>query len=184
MFSPQERADSDDQPVSDFLDLLGWRHDRTGPKKKPFWSSFDALGLTLDLSLLESRREIEVTNKEGRAEKIASKVPDVQRRGKMTLQDAQEIHNLLNFANGYFSGRALKYACFKIFSLVQRGAKPLIRLEEWCNDVVAFLQESKPRRVPLGLDTNTVLAFTDGSWEDGKAGWERCSSMSLRAERW
>ena len=119
-------------------------------------------------------------NKESRAEKISSKVRGVQKQGKMTLQDAQEIHGLLNFANGYFSGRALKYACFKIFSLVQRGAKPLIRLEEWCNDVVAFLQESKPRRVPLGLDTNTVLAFTDGSWEDGKAGWERCSSMSLR----
>ena len=109
-------------------------------------------------------------NKEGRAEKIVSKVQDIQRRGKMTLQDAQEIHGILNFANGYFSGRALKYACFKIFSLVQKGEKHLIRLEEWCNDVVALLQESKPRKIPLGLDTKIVLTFTDGSWEDGKAG--------------
>ena len=60
-------------------------------------------------------------NKEGRAEKIASKIEEVQRNKKMTLQDAQESHGLLNFANGYFAGRVLKYACFKIFTLVQKG---------------------------------------------------------------
>ena len=60
-------------------------------------------------------------NKEGRAEKIASKIEEVQRDEKMTLQDAQETHGLLNFANGYFAGRVLKYACFKIFTLGQNG---------------------------------------------------------------
>ena len=78
--------------------------------------SFDVLGLTLNLSHLKVKKELEVMNKEGRAEKIAAKVQAVQRQGKMSLQESQEIHGLLNFANGYFSGRALKYACFKIFS--------------------------------------------------------------------
>ena len=111
-----------------------------------------------------------VKNKEGRAEKIASKMQEVQRKENMTLQDAQEIHGLLNFANGYFSGGALKYACFKFFSLVQKGEKHLSHLKDWCNDVIILLQESKPRKIPLGLDTRTVLSFTDGSWEKGTAG--------------
>ena len=86
------------------------------------------------------------------------------------MQDAQEIDGLLNFANGYFSSRALKYACFKIFSLVQKRRKTPDPFRGVVYDVVALLQESKPRRIPLGLDSKTVLAFTDGFWEDGKAG--------------
>ena len=44
--SPACSSDSTDHVVSEFLDLLGWRHDRTGPKGRPFASSFDVLGLT------------------------------------------------------------------------------------------------------------------------------------------
>ena len=35
MFSPKGAAAETDALVSDFLDLLGWRHDRTGPKGTP-----------------------------------------------------------------------------------------------------------------------------------------------------
>ena len=123
MFSPRESSESADQLVSEFLDMLGWRHDRTGPEGKPFSSSFDVLGLTLDLSVLESEGTIIVKNKDGRAETIISKIKKVQSKDSMALQDAQEIHGLLNFANGHFAGRSLKYACFKIFSLVQKGER-------------------------------------------------------------
>ena len=170
MFSPTCSSDPTDHVVSEFLDLLGWRHDRTGPKGRPFASSFDVLGLTLDLSLLEEEGNIVVKNKEGRADKIASKIEEVQRSKKMTLQDAQEIHGLLNFANGYFAGRALKYACFKIFSLVQKGEKPVSPLEDWCRDVITLLRSSEPRKIPLGLDTRSILSFTDGAWEKEVAG--------------
>lgn len=55
MFSTRESSEATDQLVPDFLDLLGWRHDRTGPKGKPFSSSFDVLRLTLDLSCWKTR---------------------------------------------------------------------------------------------------------------------------------
>ena len=51
MFSLEKAAAETDAVGSDFLDLLGWRHDRTGPKGKPS-PSFDVLGLALDLSSL------------------------------------------------------------------------------------------------------------------------------------
>ena len=170
MFCQENSAESTDHLVSDFLDLLGWRHDRTGPKGKPFAPAFDVLGLTINLSRLGVGKELEVMNKEGSAEKIAAKVQAVQRRGKMTLPEAQEIHGLLNFANGHFSGRALKYACFKIFSLVSHGESSPPSLGIWCEDVLSLLSESKPRKIPLGLDTKKILIFTDGSWEDSSAG--------------
>ena len=114
--SPDSSAQETDTLVSDFLDLLGWHHDRTGPTGKPFAPSFDVLGLTLDLTGLRNDRSVILRNKGGRVKKIASKIAKVKDSGVMSLSDAQKIHGLLNFATGYFvGGRSLKYACFKFF---------------------------------------------------------------------
>ena len=110
MFSPESSAHEADMLVSDFLDLLGWHHDRTGPTGKTFAPSFDVLGLTLDLTGLRNDRSVILRNKGGRVEKIASKIAKVKDSGVMSLSDAQEIHGLLNFATGCFAGRSLKYA--------------------------------------------------------------------------
>jgi len=170
MFSPEGAAAETDALVSDFLDLLGWRHDRTGPKGKPFQPTFDVLGMSLQLAGLPESRTITLGNKEGRIEKISLKVQKVQEAGQMTLADAQEIHGLLNFATGYFAGRALRYACFKIFSLVDKGDSKSPRLKKWCEEVLVLLESVQPRTIPVGINTNTVLIFTDGSWEAGVAG--------------
>ena len=66
MFSPEKTAAETDAMVSDLLDLLGWRHDRTGPKGKPFAPSFDVLGLTLDMASLSQEGIVTLKNKEGR----------------------------------------------------------------------------------------------------------------------
>ena len=88
----------------------------------------------------------------------------------MLLAEAQEIHGLLNFATGYFAGRFLKYACFKIFALIDREGQGKAQLISWCDDVLAFLEAVQPRTVSISLDTRTILVFSDGSWEDGVAG--------------
>ena len=108
MFSPKASGVETGSLASDFLDLLGWRHDRTGPKGKPFHPSFDVLGMTMHLSGLQESQTITLNNKEGRIEPISSKVRKVQEAGQMALSDAQEIHGLLNFATRYFAGRALR----------------------------------------------------------------------------
>ena len=50
MFSPVELCDSADESASELLDILGWLHAKTGPKGKPFESSFDVLGCNLNLA--------------------------------------------------------------------------------------------------------------------------------------
>ena len=69
MFSPEELATSADEAASELLDLLGWRHARTGPKGKPFESSFNVLGCSLSLDRVTSG-EVVLENKQGRLERI------------------------------------------------------------------------------------------------------------------
>ena len=153
MFSPKMTAGETDSVVSDFLDLLGWKHDRTGPKGKPFHPTFDVLGMSLSLANLQSQQTLTLGNKDGRIPKIASKIERIREAGRMTLAEAQEIHGLLNFATGYFAGRALRYACFKIFSLVDKGAPKATLLTRWCEDVLALLDNVQPRTIQLGINT-------------------------------
>ena len=124
----------------------------------------------MQLAGLPHHQTITLGNKDGRIQKISSKVSKVQEAGRMTLADAQEIHGLLNFATGYFAGRALRYACFKIFSLVDKGGPKSLHLTKWCEEVLVLLESVQPRTIPLGINTNTILVFTDGSWEKGVAG--------------
>eukprot|EP00435_Cladocopium_sp_Y103_P059148 s1782_g21.t1 len=50
LFSPAEVANNADESASELLDLLGWRHARTGPKGKPFEEKFQVLGCGVDSS--------------------------------------------------------------------------------------------------------------------------------------
>lgn len=47
--SPGELAEDADRSASELLDLLGWKHARTGPKGRPFEPCFQVLGCTLNL---------------------------------------------------------------------------------------------------------------------------------------
>eukprot|EP00435_Cladocopium_sp_Y103_P021865 s4516_g5.t1 len=92
----------------------------------------------------------------------------------MSLAEAQELHGLLNFATGYFAGRFLKYACFKIFSLVSIEAQRPRNLTTWCEEVLTLIRAAQPRTIPTAVDTRNVIIFTDGSWESGVAGIGAC----------
>ena len=71
MFSPEELATNADEAASELLDLLGWRHARTGPKGKPFESNFNVLGCSLSLDRVASG-EVVLENKQGRLEDISA----------------------------------------------------------------------------------------------------------------
>jgi hypothetical protein len=88
----------------------------------------------------------------------------------MHISDAQEIHGLLNFAAGYFVGRSLKYACFKIFSLVDKGSPNAPQLRNWREEVLLLLSSVRPRTILVSINNRTLLVFTDGPWENGGAG--------------
>ena len=49
MFAPESLAEDADAAASQLLDLLGWRHAKTGSKALPFKQSFQVLGCSLNL---------------------------------------------------------------------------------------------------------------------------------------
>ena len=87
MFSPEETALDADESTSELLDLLGWRRARTGPKGKPFESSFNVLGCSLNLERI-NLGEVVLENKQGRLERIFAQLEAIKSSGRMTLHSS------------------------------------------------------------------------------------------------
>ena len=99
-FSPADLA------ASALLDLLGWRHARTGPKGKPFEAVFNVLGCQLNLQGVHSGMLV-LENKPSRIERMVEFITQLKAKGKVTLHEAQVLHGLLRYSCGFFTGRGL-----------------------------------------------------------------------------
>ena len=170
MFSPSEIAEDADLSASALLDLLGWRHARTGPKGRPFAEIFQVLGCQLDMKELP-RGKIVLENKQGRLERIYSQLETIREQGQMTLHQSQVLHGLLRYSCGFFAGRHLQQVCMEIVQLgrlrhLQTGG----RLEEFCLCAKRALKSSKPKVLSATSEKRPILVFTDASWESGHGG--------------
>ena len=131
MFSPSELAGDADSSASALLDVLGWRHARTGPKGKPFPDVFQVLGCQLDLRQ-SCQGKITLQNKQGRLERIFSQLGSIRSQCHMTLHQSQVLHGLLRYSCGFFAGRHLQQVCMELLQFgssrhLQTGG----RLEEF-----------------------------------------------------
>ncbi|CAE7804359.1 unnamed protein product [Symbiodinium sp. CCMP2592] len=170
LFTPESSAASVDQDVSRLLDLLGWRHAKSGSKGKPFDSSFDVLGTRLDLGEILSGK-IVLANKVGRAEKILEKVSTASLGNGSFRQSLQVLIGHLNFASGFFAGRALRHVAYDLNHLMGKdwlSAKD--SLDELGSRISVILQCTPPRSLVCNRVRQPVLVWTDGSWEKGHAG--------------
>ena len=84
LFSPLELAADADESARALLDILGWRHARTGPKGLPFEPQFQVLGCSIDLSGV-SRGEITLSNKPGRLERLQEHFLKIKAAGWITF---------------------------------------------------------------------------------------------------
>ena len=170
LFSPSESSEDADGVASDFLDLLGWRHARTGPKGLPFQEKFTVLGTEIDLGRI-STGTVTLANKPGRVERIIKLLEHHMEKGSVTLHEAQVAHGLFRHACGFFAGRSFVQLCNELLSL----GNPVVRsttsqVKSVCSYAVEVLKCSAPRVVKCGLEKSPILVFTDGSWEKGEAG--------------
>ncbi|CAE7641384.1 unnamed protein product, partial [Symbiodinium microadriaticum] len=137
---------------------------------KPFQPSFDVLGMNLDLgSILEGK--IVLANKTGRAEKILEKVALASAGNGSFRQSLQVLMGHLNFASGFFAGRALRHVAYDLNQLMNSdwlSAKE--SLESLESRITTILQSSPPRSLQCSHTRQPILVWTDGSWEAGKAG--------------
>ena len=169
LLSPAASSDNADAIVSAFLDELGWLHAKTGVKGKPFAEEFDVLGMSLQLSSFGEGKVV-LANKQGRIERIIDRMQEIAARGEIRRHEAQVLQGLLQYASGFYSGRALKHASHvlaKISSGLHFGPKDL---SDFCFHTVNLLRDESPRILSSSMITDVVHLWTDGAWESGIAG--------------
>lgn len=167
LLSPRETAGDADNAASELLDLLGWRHARTGPKGKPFEPSFTVLGAVLDLSRVREG-VVTLSNKEGRVDRLVQQLREVKERGKMTVHESQVLHGLLRFSTGFFAGRQLHQVCAELLQI--GGSNNATQLVSFVDYATTILSQCRPRTLQVGREVRPILVFTDGAWENNHSG--------------
>ena len=109
--------------------LLGWDHAQVGVKATDFASECAALGITVKLQELHLG-SFTLANKGGRVLKIAEMLRELKKQGRVSRNEASEIQGHLNFAQGFFTSRSLRFVLgqFEALSVAQgaHSAKKLL----------------------------------------------------------
>ena len=170
MFQPTGLADNADGAASQLLDLLGWRHAKTGSKAAPFQAAFNVLGCRLDLSGICDGKVI-LENKPGRVDRLVALLEQVSKDGSLSKHQGQVIHGLMRYACGFFSGKFLHQVCAEVMALSgPSGWRSPTDIRSFCEYAKTMLMAAKPRELQYGMEKKPVLIFTDGCWEKGFAG--------------
>ena len=170
LFSPAELSTNADECASELLDLLGWRHAKTGPKGLPFQPKFQVLGCCLDLSRV-GEGVLVLENKPGRVERVMDNLKQFRDARSMSLHEAQVLHGLLRYACGFFAGKHLHQVCAETMAIGHSGSrKSGDEIVEYCNYALSVLESSVPRLLRVMQELRPILVFTDGAWENGSAG--------------
>ena len=170
MFSPASLADDADQSTSALLDLLGWRHAKTGVKSAPFKDKFQVLGCSLDVGAILNGL-ITLENKPGRIDRLIALLQQIREEGRLSKHQGQVVHGLMRYACGFFSGKFLHQVCAEILALSLSGQrKGPSEISSFCDYAVRMLGEARPRQIRVDYEKRPVLFFTDGSLEGSFAG--------------
>eukprot|EP00435_Cladocopium_sp_Y103_P043481 s1078_g12.t1 len=184
LFSPSELASDADESASALLDILGWKHARTGPKGLPFSSKFQVLGCSLDLSHV-AKGELILENKPGRLDRLQEHLAKIKLAGRISLHEGQVLHGLLRYACGFFAGRHLYQVCAEVLNLVSGSSGGrLTNVADFCDYASKMLSQSKPRTISAFGERRPILVFTDGSWESEIAGIGAVVIDTATGDRW
>ena len=102
----KQLAASASDVFSRLLNALGWTHATAGKKAIDFGDQWVALGAKFDVSRLHAGI-MEVSNKEGRSERIQAIADRMLDDGSDLRQLATSLQGLLNFASGFTLGSSL-----------------------------------------------------------------------------
>eukprot|EP00435_Cladocopium_sp_Y103_P057446 s2110_g19.t1 len=156
--------------VSQFFQIIGWRHAVTGKKAKPFDSTFGALGVEFNLKLL-NQGMFTVGNKPERLQRILRMVTKVSDSGRVSPAEAASIHGLLNFASGFTLGKSLQISA-QGFSMLASGlALSPGHLRDLCEHASIILESLQPRQVELPIQPTPVVIYTDGAFDESGGTW-------------
>eukprot|EP00435_Cladocopium_sp_Y103_P055901 s883_g18.t1 len=156
--------------VSQFFQLIGWRHAVSGKKATPFAPVFGALGVEFDLGKLQFGN-FTVGNKPERLKRILRLVAKVVDDGRVSTADAASIHGLLNFASGFTLGKSLQTAAHGFSMLASGQLLSPQHLRDLCEHTSIILETITPRSVELPIQPTPIIVYTDGAFDETNATW-------------
>ena len=125
MFQPSSLATNADDAASQLLDLLGWRHAKTGTKASPFQACFNVLGCSLNLGGVLGGSVV-LENKPGRIDRLTELLRKTSSDGVLTRHQGQVVHGLMRYACGFFSGKYLHQVCSEVLALPRSSPSALM----------------------------------------------------------
>lgn len=166
MVEPEETSSSAEECMAEILDILGWKFARSGSKAPPFATTFDVLGVTVDLLRLHEGA-VTLKNKQSRVVALSAALDKLVCEGRVESGVAASLHGQLNFAQGQYLGAPLKPAMRFFSEVASRGwdesFKP--KLAVACLFARNVLRRSQPKAISLSDEERPVLVFSDGAWE-------------------
>ncbi|CAE7369201.1 unnamed protein product [Symbiodinium sp. CCMP2592] len=172
LLSPNNTSDRATWATTALLDLLGWGHARVGKDAKgvPFAASFEVLGMSMQLDGVH-RGRLTLQNKAGRIEQLVALFQGFLDRGAITVHEAQVAHGLLNFSAGYVNGRALRLTCQELLRLTKASSPASSKaIRSFCVNSIEALRALSPRVLSVWDSRAPIHIFTDGAWEQRRAG--------------
>ena len=107
----------------------------------------------------------------GRVEKLHDMLVSLKAKRSVSLHESQALHGLLRFASGFVAGRQLHQVCAETIALCRGGTLRSPKLvEQVCDYADLVLKACRPRVLNTNFERQSILCFTDGSWEDPFAG--------------
>ena len=130
-----------------FFRLLGWLFASSGDKAPSFSEIFQALGVSINISLLHQGFET-IGNTESRRKELVSFLEQVLKQQKLTRVDALRLRGRLQFAAGNVFGRIAKSA---LSIVIAHAYHPCLRhltvLRRRPSRCKHLLLEGKPRKL-------------------------------------
>ena len=151
------------------LDILGWKHARTGDGDKglEFAAKFDVLGMSINLGALHEGSVV-LTNKEGRVARVCNMLKEVRHDGSLAKHQGQVLLGLLRFAAGFYSSMTLKHVFVDLNRFVHSIASPgQDALQRLCDRAIEALETLPSRCISVDGERRILHVYTDGSREGG-----------------
>ena len=173
MLEPAQTAVHARAASTEFLDILGiiWS---AGDKDKEFLSTFEPLGVSMDLSGMATRAEIVISNKQSRVDSICAQIGSVLEQNSLSPPLASELHGKVQFSQAQVFGRSALPALQEIGHRSHQPGNPY-ELTPRLRKALSFLQDhlrtAPPRKVSACDPSRNLIIFSDGAFEDGKATW-------------
>ena len=127
---------------------------------------FVALGVQVSLQNIGSG-SFAVQNKPGRVDKLVAMIEEAARNPDVARM-LPELQGHLNFASRIFDNKGLRFLAKALNKAADNPESETF--QGLCRIAVSLLRATTPRTFDLGIQGPPLLVFTDGAWENGKAG--------------